>query len=56
MKKSELYKHIQLAVIRDTELLDEVKLEMIRELQHEEDMAEYREKKAAEENKEDGTV
>lgn len=39
MKKSELYKHIQLAVIRDTELYDEVKLEMIRELQHEEYVA-----------------
>lgn len=39
MKKSELYKNIQLAVIRDMELLDEVKLEMIKELQHEEYVA-----------------
>jgi hypothetical protein len=52
MKKSELYKHIQLAVIRDTELYDEVKLEMIKELQHEEDMAKYREDREEKENAE----
>ena len=46
-----MWKEIQLAVIRDAELLDEVKLEMIKMLQHEKEMAEYREKKAAEEAK-----
>ena len=52
MKKSELYKHIQLAVIRDTELYDEVKLEMIQELQKEEYVAKLVEAREEEKNAE----
>ena len=50
MKKSELYKFAQLCVVRDTEINGSLKLEIIRELQHEEEIALYVEKRDAEES------
>lgn len=46
MKKSELYKEIQLAVLRDGGIEDEIRLEMIRELQDKEELELYKENQA----------
>lgn len=46
MKKSELYKEIQLAVLRDDGIEDEIRLEMIRELQDKEELELYKENQA----------
>ena len=49
MKKSAIYKAAQYAVLKDARLLDNMKMEILRELITAEDLELYREKKAEEE-------
>ena len=52
MKKSDIYKLAQRAVLRDSSLPEDVQLEIIRELQAEERMALWREECEEKENAE----
>lgn len=52
MKKSEIYKKAQLAVLSDSRLSDSDKLEILRELQDKEGTALFCEKREAEQNDE----
>lgn len=56
MKKSEIWKKAQLAVLSDSRLSDSDKLEILKELQDKEDTALFIEKREKEEAAANGTV
>lgn len=53
MKKSELYREIQMAIMRDEVLTDDVRLDMIRELQEREELEKLLEKREQEKSNEE---